>query len=170
MKDSGKISNVTEMKNHPDIHIVVAMTRERLIGNAGQMPWNLPHDLTLFRKLTAGHTVVMGRKTFFSIGKVLPDRSNIVISSSAITDDAVETFASFDEGISRGVDIGRKIFCIGGRDIYRAALPFASHLHISWVDGSYAGDTFFPDFDLADWTETARELHTGFTHITYQRK
>ncbi len=158
------------MSSPPDLHIVVAMTRDRLIGKAGHIPWKLPDDLQLFRQLTTGHTVVMGRKTFLSIGKALPDRNNIVITSDTIADDSVETFASFDEGIERGVDIGKKIFCIGGREIYRAALPHASHLHISWIDGSYDGDTYFPNFDLDAWIETARAPHTGFIHITYQRK
>jgi dihydrofolate reductase len=158
------------MPNKPDIHIVVAMTRNRLIGNCGNLPWSLPEDLKLFKALTMGQTLIMGRRTHVSIGRALPERNNIVISSKAVPVDAVESFPSFDEGIERAVDIGSEIFCIGGREIYRAALPMAKHLHISWVSDDFEGETFFPEFDLNDWQEISRTSYKDFTHVTYNKK
>lgn len=158
------------MTRRPDIHIIVAMTSDLLIGNAGKLPWTLPEDLHLFKKKTIGNTVIMGRKTYTGIGKVLADRNNIVITSKTVTDNSVESFSSFDEGVRRAVDIGAKIFCIGGREIFAAALPLATELHISWVEGDYEGNTYFPGFNLDNWQETNRSCHAGFTHISYKRK
>lgn len=171
MNDSCHVSpGAEEMTHDPAIHIIVAMTGNRLIGSKGELPWELPEDLRLFKETTRGHTLVMGRRTYVSIGRALPDRANIVITSETFPDDSVESFVSFDEGLQRAVDIGRKIFCIGGREIYRAALPLAKQLHVSWIEGEYAGDTYFPEFDLNDWQEVSRMNHTGFSHVIYNKK
>ena len=154
--------------NH--LHIIVAMTRQKLIGAGGKLPWNLRGDLALFRERTIGRTVVMGRRTFAGIGAPLPGRHNLVVSSHDIATAGIEIFTSLESALVRAVEIGKDTYCIGGVEIYRAVLPLAGHLHISWVDEDYEGDTFFPDFDLDEWIETAREPHAGFTHITYRRK
>jgi dihydrofolate reductase len=154
----------------PDLHIIVAMTRDRLIGTNGKLPWHISKDLKLFRSLTMGHAVLMGRRTFNSVGASLDGRHNIVLSSTEFPAAGIEVFASFADGLQRAGEIDSEIFCIGGTRIYREALPLATHLHISWVDGDYTGDTFFPEFELDDWQEIERKRYENFTHVTYQRK
>lgn len=158
------------MQENRDLHIVVAMTRDRLIGSAGKLPWKLPEDLKLFRKLTFGQTVIMGRNTFDSIGAPLAGRLNIVISSKRIPESGIEIYQSFAAGLDRARERGRDIYCIGGHDIYLSALPLATHLHISWVDGKFSGDTYFPELNLDAWLKVGEERHTSFTHATYKRK
>jgi len=154
----------------PPIQIIVAMTRDRVIGEKGELPWNLPHDLKLFRQLTIGKTVLMGRTTYQSIGKPLAQRRNIVISRSLAVTQGIELCRTFSEGVNLARSFGHDIFCIGGVEIYRQALPLAERLHISWVDGAFSGDSLFPEFELSDWSETDRRSYTGFTYSTYLRK
>ncbi len=158
------------MRPSRDLHIIVAMTTSRLIGAGDSLPWDLPEDLRLFRRLTLGQAVIMGRRTFAGIGGPLPGRLNIVIASQGFPGPGVESFPTFAAGLLRAGETGRDIFCIGGREIYRAALPLATHLHISWIEGEFEGDTFFPEFSLDDWKETGREQYAGFTHVSYRRK
>ena len=153
-----------------EIHIIAAMTENRLIGHQGKLPWTLPEDLRLFRELTSGGAVIMGRATFESLGGPLPGRDNFVVSSKEIATRGVTSCRSFSDAIALASASGHKLFCIGGAEIYRAALPLANFLHISWVNGEYEGDTFFPAFDLDVWQETNRQPFIGFTHVTYQRK
>jgi dihydrofolate reductase len=158
------------MSANPNLHIIVAMTNERLIGVGGTLPWELPDDLQLFKHMTMGHTVIMGRKTFASIGAPLPGRKNIIISSSHLANADIEIFDSFAEALAKAESLNQKIFCIGGKEIYAEALPLATHLHISWIQGDFSGDTYFPDFDISKWQEQQQQVFNGFTHITYLRK
>ena len=152
------------------IHIIVAMTQDRVIGNAQQLPWSLTEDLQLFRQQTINKTVLMGRTTYQSIGHSLPQRNNIVISRTLTTATGASVCRSFVEGINLAKSFKKDIFCIGGAEIYRQTLPIADLLHISWVEGNFSGDCSFPSFDLEAWCETARQNYTGFTHCTYSRK
>ena len=152
------------------IHIIVAMTQKRVIGNAGHLPWILPEDLQQFRQHTINHTVLMGRATYLSIGHALPQRNNIVISRSLKTTDAISICSSFAEGIDLAQSFAKDIFCIGGAEIYRQALPIADLLHISWVKNNFSGDCLFPPFDLSEWQEATRQNYADFIHCTYTRK
>lgn len=158
------------MGSGPDIHIIVAMSAEMLIGSDGKLPWNLPDDLKIFRELTLGNSVIMGRRTYESIGHPLENRNNIVISSRLPDAENIEVFSSFKKGLKRAEALGRDVFCIGGREIYQAALPVASQLHISWVQGNFSGDIFFPDFNGETWQELEKTVYKDFIHISYQRK
>jgi len=153
-----------------DINIIVAMTEQRVIGCNGKLPWHLPEDLQLFKRMTIGGTVIMGRKTYESIGGALPDRDNLVVSSRQLPGAGFEICPTLSQAVSRARQLGHKIFCIGGEQLFHEALPLATYLHISWVDGDYEGDTFFPEFDLGNWQETARQRFDNFTHVTYKRK
>ena len=117
-----------------------------------------------------GNTVIMGRRTFESIGGPLPGRHNIVLTSREPDADRIETCRSFEAGLARAEKFDAEIFCIGGRAIFAAALPKADWMHITWVEGHYEGDTYFPEFELAAWEETERSRYAGFSHITYRRK
>lgn len=150
--------------------IVVAMTRDRVIGLNGKMPWQISDDLKLFKKLTLGGTVIMGRATFESIGRPLPGRNNIVVSSAARDFPGTTVCHGFEEAVAKAEGLGREIFFVGGASIYKQALPLASAMHVSWVKQEYAGDTFFPEFDRGRWQEIEKNEYPEFTHISYHRK
>jgi dihydrofolate reductase len=138
----------------PELILVAAMARNRVIGHRGRMPWHLPADLKHFKAVTLGHPVVMGRKTFESIGKPLPGRLNVVVSRQHPgLPDGVVLAGSLDEALSACGDAGR-VMVIGGGEIYRQALPLASGLELTIVDGEPDGDTRFPAFDRSDWELT----------------
>jgi dihydrofolate reductase len=125
--------------------IIVAMTKDRVIGKDGTLPWHIPDDLKLFRKLTTGNTVVMGRTTYDSIGKPLRDRNNIVVTRSVRAIPGAVVCATFEDAVTEAEGLEKDIFFIGGASIYRQALPVANAMHVSWVKKEYAGDIRFPD-------------------------
>lgn len=154
----------------PVIHIIVAMTKNLVIGYNGQIPWNLPEELDLFRQLTINQTVLMGRTTYTGIGRPLAQRHNIVISQTLQKTEGITICNTFAEGVTLGKSIGKDVFCIGGVEIYRKALPIADSLHISWIEEKISGDRFFPVFDLSEWHETTRQPYPGFVYCSYTRK
>jgi dihydrofolate reductase len=162
--------NVSPQPNVPHIAIIVAMTRDRIIGSGDGLPWHLPEDLQLFKRLTMGCTIIMGRKTYTSIGRPLPGRHNIVLSRSQKQLPGVQVCDNFMAGLTVAAQLGRKVFVIGGEEIYRKALPIASELHISWVKDSVLGDVYFPELDLGNWIVCESVDHPGFRYIRYQRK
>lgn len=153
----------------PEIAIIVAMTRRGVIGDRGRLPWDIPADRRLFRRLTLGHTVIMGRRTFDSLPAALDGRLNIVISRSCERLPGALVCHTFEEGLARGKAAGRPIFVIGGVEIYRAALPVANLLHVSWIRADINGDRFFPPLDLAGWHPVAVKEHPAFQHVVYRR-
>ena len=166
MNFSGKCTSAELM---PQLAIIVAMTRDRVIGSQGGLPWQLPEELTLFKRLTTGCTVIMGQKTYAAIGKPLPERYNIVLSRSPDRLPGVHVCGSFMTGLAVARRQGRPVFVIGGAELFRKALPIATDLHISWVKGNYAGDVHFPELDLADWCCCAEEEFPGFHYMCYRR-
>lgn len=151
------------------LHIIVAMTASRVIGRDGRMPWNLPEDLSLFKSLTTGNTVIMGWRTFQSIGRPLSYRNNIIVSSTGKSVPGAEVFPDLAGAVRRAETLGRPAFFIGGARIYWEALPLSEFLHVSWVESEYEGDTYFPPLDLAKWQERDRRQYSGFSYIFYQR-
>lgn len=153
----------------PEIGVVVAMTRKGVIGRGGRLPWDLPADRQLFRRLTEGNTVIMGRLTYESLGAALPNRHNIVLSRfSRHFDDAIAC-RSFLQGIAIGWRLGRPLYVVGGVDLYRKALLLATTLHVSWVEGDHEGDRFFPPFDPGLWLPVSTTNYPGFQHVVYRR-
>ena len=125
---------------------IVAMSLNRVIGAGNQIPWHLPEDFKWFKAATTGHVIVMGRKTFESIGKPLPNRTTIVLSRSAFSHPGVTTIRSLDE--LPAITAGRKVFICGGAQIYAQALPLCSDLFLTLVKREVAGgDAFFPPFE-----------------------
>lgn len=159
------------------ISIIAAMDRNRLIGNRNQLPWHLPADLAHFKRVTMGKPVIMGRKTFESIGRPLPGRTNIVLTGSAdFRADGVLVASSLDQALeyASGAD---EAMVIGGGMIYRLVLPSADRLYLTLVDNAYEGDAWFPDFDPAEWRIIASEAHAAddknpsdYRFVTYERK
>jgi len=152
------------------VAIVVAMTRSGVIGGGGKIPWDLPADRQLFRRLTTGNTVIMGRATYLSLPGTLPHRNNLVVSRSSCQLPGVTVCATFAEALSTANRLGRPIFVIGGVDIYRQALAVADTLHVSWVEGDYPGDRCFPTGDLSAWTPVSSTTYPGFQHVIYLRR
>jgi dihydrofolate reductase len=139
----------------PRLALVAAVARNGVIGAANALPWRLPEDLRHFRALTTGHAIVMGRRTFESIGRALPGRQNIVVTSRALDAPDVATARSLAEALAQ-VRMPPPVFCIGGGELYRAALPLADRLHLTEIDRDFDGDTRFPAFDRAQWREVER--------------
>ena len=128
-----------------DIQIIVAIAKNFVIGNEGQIPWHLSEDLKHFKEITTGHPVVMGRRTFESIGRVLPNRMNIMVSSTFTKEvEGLTVVKSLAEAIDLVGD--KTLMVIGGARMYAEALPLASTLHLTIIDKEFAGDTKFPDF------------------------
>ena len=159
----------------PRLNLIAALGKNGVIGIGNRLPWQLPDDLRHFKALTLGHPVLMGRKTFESLGRPLPGRRNIVITRNAhYRPEGAEVAGSIEQALAL-CQGAQEVFFIGGADIYRQALPLAERLHLTEVDASPAGDAFFPAFDRARWRESAREGRRdegsglGYAFVTYER-
>lgn len=144
-----------------NIAILAAVSSNRVIGLNNTLPWRLPADLKLFKSLTTGQIVVMGRRTFDSIGKPLPGRTNVVLTRQQNPDlpAGIVTAGSMQEILNHFSDDDRQIFIIGGAEIYRQTLPFCQRLYLTEIKRDFEGDTFFPEYDRDDWQEISREIH-----------
>lgn len=154
----------------PAIALIAAMDRHRLIGAGNRMPWHLPDDLRRFRALTTGHPVIMGRRTHESIGRALPGRRNLVITRQATYAAAgCEIVASLENAIVACKNVSM-VFVIGGGEVYVQALALATHLFLTEIDRTFAGDTWFPEFDRARWriVREERRNHPGEPAFDYR--
>lgn len=158
----------------PVLTLVVAIDAQRGIGINNKLPWHLPEDLAHFKRTTSGHPIIMGRKTFDSIGRPLPNRRNIVVTRNPEwRHDGVEAVTSFDDAIKLAA--GGEIMVIGGAQIFAEALPLADRLVVTEIDKMFDCDTFFPEINPQQWKEITREQHRseqqGFDYafVTYQR-
>lgn len=141
------------------IALIAAVAHNGVIGVDNQLPWRLPEDMRRFRDLTTGHSVIMGRRTWESIGKPLPGRQNIVVTRArAPAVPGVEFASSLDAALAIA-DRPEPVFVIGGEALYREALPRADLLYLTEILRDFEGDARFPDFDRARWLETSRTVH-----------
>jgi dihydrofolate reductase len=168
---------------HPGrITLIAAVAANGVIGDRNTVPWRLSEDLRHFKTLTLGHPVIMGRKTFESLGRPLPERSNIVVTRSPDYEatgctvvgsiDAAFAAAACDIATRRGAD---EVFVIGGAEIYAQALVVANRLELTEIQSEFPGDTYFPDVDWSQWRETQRTSHISqsrlaFDFVTYERR
>jgi dihydrofolate reductase len=165
-----------------NLAIIVAMTDEGIIGKDNALPWRLPEDLKRFQKLTLGHPIIMGRKTFESIGKPLHRRENIVLTQSRdFHQEGVHMVHSFESALklcdAMG-EAGKKRFAIGGRRVFEEALPLANTLYLTYIHHPFSGDTYFPkfelekDFDINEQSEhiSSSEPNFKYTFLTATRK
>ena len=161
------------------VSFVVAVAENGIIGNQGELPWgHLPADLQHFKRLTLGHPVVMGRRTYDSLGRALPKRPNIVITRQTNwTAPGCETAASIVAALARAHELDEDICVIGGGEIYRAALPAADVIYLTEVHHAFEGDASFPDLNPAEWHEETRERHEAdeqhayaFSFVTLRRR
>ena len=149
------------------LKIIVAIARGGVIGRDGKMPWHIPEDLQYFKRTTTGHAIVMGRKTFESLGRPLPNRTNVVVTRQKdYRPEGVEVVHSLEEAVRKYPDA----FVIGGAEIYRQALPLADKLYITKIHATYKGDTYFPKTDLRRWRRICSEDHGHFEFAVYSRR
>ena len=151
------------------ISMVAAMAANRVIGKDNKMPWHLPADLRHFKQVTMGKPVVMGRKTFESIGRVLPGRHNIVISRSIPNDKkGADWVSSLDQAFAL-LQQQAEVMVIGGGEIYRQCLPLAHRLYLTEIALQTQGDAYFPDYtEAATWQLTAEQFHPADSENPYQ--
>ncbi len=155
------------------LSIIVAIDRQRGIGVRNTLPWHLPEDLAHFKRLTTGHPIIMGRKTFDSIGRPLPNRRSIVITRDAAwRRDGVEAVHSLEEAVALAGDA--PAFIIGGAQVFDTALAVADQLIVTEIDGQFECDTFFAPVDPATWREVERTRHLSangmaFDIVIYRR-
>lgn len=161
------------------IAIIAAVAENRAIGRDGGLPWRLPVDLARFKRLTWGHHLVLGRRTFEGLGRPLPGRTTLVVSRRrpALAVEGVRFVPSLEAAIEIARDAGEsELFVAGGAEIYRLALPFADRLYLTRIAASPKADTFFPPFDPAAWHLVEREEHSAderhahpFSFQTFER-
>lgn len=140
------------------ISLMWAMDENRVIGKDNKLPWHLPEDLKFFKRTTMGHPIAMGRKTWDSIGRALPGRENIVITrNESFSCEGCTVLNSIDELLTYSREKREEVFVIGGAEIFKAILPAADRLYLTMIYDQFAGDTFFPEFDMADWELVSKE-------------
>jgi len=155
------------------IHLIAAVSENGVIGKKGELPWHIPEDLKRFKKLTMGHVVLMGRKTWESIPekyRPLPGRTNVVVTrkDDFTLPENVERYASIDDALETHKN--KDIYVIGGGEIYRQTIDRADRIYLTRVHKEIDGDVFFPEMKPNDWTEIDREDHDEFSFLTYERK
>lgn len=148
---------------------VVAMTADRVIGKDGGLPWHLPEDLAFFRRTTSGHPIVMGRKTYESIGRPLPKRRNIVMTRDTTWSAPGVEVIHAPGDLEKLPDLAGRVFVIGGAEVYAAFLPKLDDLLVSHVSGDHAGDTRLPEFEADFPRSEAIERHATFEVIRHFR-
>lgn len=156
--------------------VIAAVAANGVIGAANRLPWRLPEDLRRFRALTTGHAVIMGRKTWESLPRPLPERQNIVVTRCRdYVAAGAQVAGSLDAALAR-VTLPAPAYCIGGGELYALALPRADTLYLTEIDAPFDGDAYLPDFDRGDWIETRRQrgergADAGFDYwfVTYRR-
>ena len=156
------------------LSLIVAIAKNRVIGVNNTLPWHLPEDLKRFRDLTTGHHSIMGRKTYDSLGRLLPGRTTVIVTRNP--DCKVEgaiVVNSLEAAIAACGD-DNEAFLIGGAELYKDGLKLANKLYITEIDAEYEGDAFFPEFEINEWKAGERETHRAesglsFSYITYQR-
>lgn len=154
------------------ISLIVAISRNNVIGKDNQLPWHYKSDLKYFKDVTTNHTVVMGRNTFESIinrnGKILPNRKNVVVTRNKnFNYPDVEVINNFDEYLKR--DFDEEIFIIGGSEIFKSSLPYADRLYITWINKDFEGDVFFPEYNEEDYQLISQRDEDELSFCVYER-
>ena len=140
------------------ISLIVAMASNRVIGLNNKMPWHLSADLKKFKQITMGSPILMGRKTYESIGRPLPGRTNMIISRNTDYQQAgCLVFNNLETALQSAGELTPELFIIGGSDLYQTLLPLADKLYLTLINKVFEGDTYFPEIDLNEWIEVARE-------------
>lgn len=160
------------------LSIIVAKSKNNIIGKENKLLWNIPDDIKRFKTLTTGHPIIMGRKTFESIGKVLPNRTNIIFTTNPdfkLEDENVEIAHSIDD-IKKYIDSEENVFVIGGAMIFNLLMPYVKVLYVTEIDKDFEGDTLFAKIDTNIWKELSRQegpkdesVDFKYDYVVYKR-
>ena len=158
------------------ITIVVAISENNAIGKNNKLLWHLPNDLKHFKEITTGHTVIMGRKTYESVGRPLPNRRNIIITRQNIAIEGCEVAGSIDAALALCAR-EKEVFIVGGAEIYKQSINLTDRIYLTIVHKKFEGDSFFPEINKQDWKEVYREDHLPdeknqlpYSFITYEKR
>lgn len=161
------------------LSIIVAIANDNVIGKDNKLIWHLPEDLKRFKSLTTGHTIIMGRKTFESLGRVLPNRKHVILCNDMemkVDNENVEILEDISQ-LKQYIDSDEENFVIGGATIYKLLMPYANKLYITKINESFEGDVYFPQIDEKEWQEVKREKGLkneenpfDYDYIDYVRK
>jgi dihydrofolate reductase len=157
------------------LSLIAAVARNRVIGLNNALPWHLPEDLKRFRALTTGHHIIMGRKTYESLNRLLPERTTVIVTRNTSYDVPGAVIVHTLEQALEACAGDAEAFVIGGAELYREGLRHAHKMYITEIDAAFKGDVVFPEFDRTQWQETSRECHISeqglpFAYVSYQRK
>jgi dihydrofolate reductase len=156
------------------LSLIVATAKNRVIGLNNTLPWHLPEDLKRFRALTTGHHIIMGRKTYDSLGRLLPGRTTVIVTrNQSYKVEGAIVVHSLEDAIA-ACSNDQEVFLIGGAELYKDGLKLADKLYVTEIDAEFEGDAFFPEFNLSEWSAGEMETHTstnglGFRYLIYQR-
>ena len=153
----------------PKISLIVAVACNGVIGANNRIPWHVPGEQALFKRITMGHHIVMGRKTYESIGRLLPGRTTVIVTRQR---DYAVPGAIIAHSLRDAINVAARddeIFVIGGAELFREALPVAERIHLSEIDQEPEGDVFMPEIDRREWREVASEQHPGFRYSVLER-
>ena len=152
------------------ISLIAGVDKNFLIGNNNTLPWGrIPADMKYFKETTTGKTIVMGRKTFASIGKALPNRENLILTRDAgFQAENCTVINSTDEVLKINTP-DKEIFIIGGAEIYKIFLPYADRLYLTFIDGEFTGDTYFPVTDLAGWKKVKETISDNLNFSVFEK-
>ena len=158
-----------------NVSIIVAVAKNGVIGKNNTLPWHLPEDLKRFRALTTGHHIIMGRKTYESLGRLLPGRTTVIVTRNQGYQLEGALVAYSLEAAMALCKNDNEAFLIGGAELYQTGIKLANKLYLTEIDLDIAGDAFFPEFDESEWQEISREAHASaqglsYRYITYIRK
>lgn len=150
------------------INIIVAFSENNVIGNKGKLPWYIPADLKRFKQLTMGHPVIMGRKTLDSIGRPLPGRTNLIITTKfGLNYAECNPFSNVDQALKYALKLDKEIFIIGGAQIYKQTIDLADRIYLTKIHESFEGDAFFPELNLKEWTLDFEEFFTDNINYSF---
>lgn len=155
------------------INIIVAMTKNRVIGAGNALPWKISEEIKLFKKLTENNAVIMGKNTWLSLPqkfRPLPNRLNIIVSKTLGKQEGAVVCKTIEKALEVSHEMKKEIYCIGGAKLFYSMLPISQNLHISWIKKNYTGDTYFPNIDFSKWEEKHRKEFSEFTYVQYLRK
>ncbi len=161
------------------LSIIVAIANENVIGKDNKLIWHLPEDLKRFKKITTGHKIIMGRKTFESLGRVLPNRKHIILCNDMQLDINDENVVILDDitKLDKYIESDEECFVIGGATIYKLLMPYARTMYITKINNNFEGDVYFPEIKNTEWKEISREKGLkdennpyDYEYITYIRK
>ena len=160
------------------LSIIVAKAKNNIIGKDNQLIWHLPEDLKRFKKLTTGHTIIMGRRTFESLGRILPNRKHVILCNDAemnIEDENVEILEDISM-LDKYINSEEENFIIGGATIYKLLIPKANKMYITEIDKEFEGDVSFPEIDMNEWKITNKEVGPKddindfeYSYVTYEK-